>query len=59
MTVIASLSRFLAMGGYAAYVWPAYGITAMVLTGNWWLARRRHASLLKQLAKRPAGSARQ
>ena len=23
--------NFLAMGGYAAYVWPAFGITALVL----------------------------
>lgn len=23
--------NFLAMGGYAAYVWPAFGITAVVL----------------------------
>jgi heme exporter protein D len=27
------MSQFLAMGGYAAYVWPAYGITAVVLVG--------------------------
>jgi heme exporter protein D len=25
------LMSFLAMGGYAAYVWPAFGITAFVL----------------------------
>ena len=24
---------FFAMGGYAAYVWPAYGIVALVLVG--------------------------
>ena len=24
---------FLAMGGYAAYVWPAYGLTAAVMLG--------------------------
>jgi len=28
-----SLSEFLAMGGYAAYVWSAYGITALLLIG--------------------------
>jgi len=26
-----SLSSFLEMGGYAAYVWPAFGLTATVL----------------------------
>ena len=34
------LQDFLAMGGYAAYVWPAYGLTALVLLWNWWAARR-------------------
>ncbi|MEE9300208.1 MAG: heme exporter protein CcmD [Alphaproteobacteria bacterium] len=28
-----SFSDFLNMGGYAAYVWPAFGITAAVLVG--------------------------
>ncbi|AWK87778.1 heme exporter protein CcmD [Azospirillum thermophilum] len=27
------MSDFLAMGGYAAYIWPAYGLTAAVLLG--------------------------
>jgi heme exporter protein D len=26
-------SAFFAMGGYAEYVWPAYGIAAVVLAG--------------------------
>ena len=25
------MAAFFAMGGYAGYVWPAYGITALVL----------------------------
>lgn len=25
------MSEFLAMGGYAAYVWPTYGATALVM----------------------------
>jgi len=28
-----SLDAFLAMGGYAKYVWPAYGIAVAVLGG--------------------------
>jgi heme exporter protein D len=28
-----SVQTFLQMGGYAAYVWPAYGIAAAVLAG--------------------------
>jgi len=34
------LQNFLEMGGYAEYVWPAYGLTALVLLWNWWAARR-------------------
>ena len=29
------MSDFFAMGGYAAYVWPAYGVAAAVLAGLW------------------------
>lgn len=28
-----SFREFLAMGGYAAYVWPAFGVTAVVMIG--------------------------
>ncbi len=27
------MSEFFAMGGYAGYIWPAYGISALVLIG--------------------------
>lgn len=27
------MSDFFAMGGYAAYVWPAYGLAALVMVG--------------------------
>ena len=27
------MSQFFAMGGYAAFVWPAYGVAAVVLIG--------------------------
>lgn len=27
------VARFLAMGGYAIYVWPAYGLALVVLVG--------------------------
>ena len=28
-----TIQSFLNMGGYAAFVWPAYGATALVLAG--------------------------
>jgi heme exporter protein D len=33
-----TVSQFLAMGGYAVYVWPPYGLTAAVLGGMLGLA---------------------
>jgi len=29
------MNEFFAMGGYAAYVWPAYGVAAFILVGLW------------------------
>ena len=42
------MAEFLAMGGYAPYVWGAYGLTVAVLLGNaivvWrWLRRLRRS----------------
>ena len=30
------------MGGYAAYVWPSYALTGLVLWLNWYLPRKQH-----------------
>ena len=35
------LTEYLAMGGYAQFVWPAYGLSAAVLAGLYAAARRR------------------
>jgi heme exporter protein D len=44
-----AVASFLAMGGYAAFVWPAYGIATVVLGGllAWSLGayRRRQREL--------------
>ena len=34
------MSDFLSMGGYAAFVWPAYAITFLAVSINIWSARR-------------------
>ncbi len=34
------MSTFFAMGGYAAYVWPAYALTTAVLIGLWMVSAR-------------------
>ena len=43
------MSDFLHMGGYAAYVWTAYGITLVVIVLNAWLAVRGHARSLARV----------
>ncbi len=40
------------MGGYGAYVWSAYGLTAVVLMVNWWAARQREADELLSARRR-------
>jgi heme exporter protein CcmD len=42
--VTGAIASWLAMEGYAGFVWPAYGVTAVVLGGltvwSWWRHRR-------------------
>jgi heme exporter protein CcmD len=49
-----SLQTFLHMGGYAEYVWPAYGLTALVLAWNWWAACRSEAEAQTSARRRNA-----
>jgi len=50
------MSTFLDMGGYAAFVWPAYLVTLAVLVLNIIWARRSLARAL-QAARRRAATA--
>lgn len=43
---------FFKMGGYAFYVWSAYGISFLVLIMNIILPIRREKALIQSLAKR-------
>jgi len=46
------MTEFLTMGGYAAYVWPAYAIAALVLLGllaATWKGLRESEATLKAL----------
>jgi heme exporter protein CcmD len=47
-----SLTGFLAMGGYGAYVWPCFGLVAAVLIWNIVAARRLHADARRQALRR-------
>lgn len=47
-----SLAEFLDMGGYAAYLWPSFGLTIAVLIWNIYSARRAHAEARRAAARR-------
>jgi heme exporter protein D len=44
------MSGFWAMGGYAAYVWPAYGISAAALAIAAWLTWRAWRRAVARIA---------
>jgi heme exporter protein D len=49
------------MGGYAAFIWPAYGVAAAVLGGialQSWLRYRASVRQLDRLQQRPSGDRR-
>ena len=44
------LNQFLAMGGYAAFVWPSYAFAALVMGGLAWSSRREMTRRARALA---------
>ena len=53
-----ALNEFLAMGGYAAFVWPAYGLTAVVMIGivvSGWRGLVRERQILEKLQQQRQG----
>ena len=48
------MSEFLAMGGYAEYVWSTFGLTLVVLIVNIVGARRRLQNALREASLRAA-----
>jgi heme exporter protein D len=51
------MSAFLSMGGYAAFVWPSYALTLIVVVLNIVGARRALARARLEAARRIAGRA--
>ena len=49
---------FLAMGGYAAFVWPSYALALIVLIANAIIPPRRERALREQISRRAAGNRR-
>lgn len=46
-----SVGEFFAMGGYALYVWGAYGVTALLLAIEVILVVRRKRTLWRQVGR--------
>jgi heme exporter protein D len=55
---MSAIGSWFAMGGYAGFVWPAYGLAAIVLGGLAFVSWRRHRRSVAMLDRlqRPAGS---
>ena len=47
----ADISHYLAMGGYGAFVWSAYGVALAVLGGLAWHSWRRYRASTDALEK--------
>jgi heme exporter protein D len=48
-----SFSDFLAMGGYAFFVWMSYGVTALLVVAEVaWVVRQRRQSLARARIQR-------
>jgi heme exporter protein D len=50
-----SAGEFFAMGGYALYVWGAYGVTAVAVAVELWVLARRRRTLLMRLGRSVGG----
>ena len=48
------MREFLDMGGYAAFVWPAYALTFVAVIVNVVIARRAHAAARAEARRRLA-----
>ena len=46
------MNEFFAMGGYGAYVWSAYGISALLIIGNIVLAVRQQGRVRQEIQRR-------
>jgi heme exporter protein D len=60
--MITTLVNFLAMGGYAAFIWPAYAVAASIMIVLWWTSmssyrRNRRALEALQMPRSRRGSA--
>ncbi len=48
------MTEFLAMGGYAIYVWPSFALTAIVMLANLFAALTRRKKVIAMLKRQHA-----
>ena len=56
------ITALLHLGGYGAYVWPAYGVAAIVLIGGLWhtlASLRANEALVARLQSQPVADSRE
>ena len=46
------MNEFLAMGGYAAYVWPSYALAFIILVANIVLPMQQRNKILTDIARK-------
>ena len=51
------MNEFIEMGGYARYVWSAFGLSLLVLSGMIYFTKRSLRNTRAQLARRIASAA--
>lgn len=45
------MEEFLAMGGYAKYVWGSYGVSLIVLLTTVWLTKQQFRATYRQVSR--------
>ena len=45
------MAEFLAMGGYAGFIWPAYGAGLIILGGFWYASQRGLRAQEREIAE--------
>ena len=56
--MVQTISTFFAMGGYAGFIWPAYGVAAALLAGLLLASRRTLRARQREAAALEAASPR-
>jgi len=45
------VNQWVTMGGYASYIWSAYGLTSVILLANIWVVRQQKRKTMHRLCR--------